>query len=215
MSQNSKRALPKHDEFQKVSEELDQLLTQLRQSCESVKEWAEDDLLNQLSEAIAGLPECDVDDAEAVKQLLFPQGKKICRGEVAAVLFEQLNSESMQMRRAAIQVVKLQPLLLIDYVSPMLYHDDVEVRKLAIELVLFCERDEACYWLHSIVLEDQSEQVVGRAIEALCDVGNSLTLPLLNRIAARFHYSDYIQFAVAYTRQSLIRKTWLLGIKGE
>ncbi len=207
MSHNSKRALPEQDELQKVSEELELLLDQLRQSCESVKEWAEDDLLNQLSEAVAGLPQCELSDVDEVKQFLFPHDKKICRGEVTDVLFKQLNSENLQMRRAAVQVVKLQPVLLIEYISPMLYHSDIEVRKLAIELVQFCEPDEARYWLHGIMLEDQNEQIVGSAVEALSGLGDGLTLPLLNRVAVRFHDSDYIQFSVAYTRQVLLIKT--------
>ncbi len=206
MNHNSKRALPDHDELQKVSEELELLLEQLRQSCASVKEWAEDDLLNQLREAVAALPQTGAVDAEQVKQFLFPDDKKICRGEITDVLFKQLNSENLQMRRAAVQVIKLQPVLLIEYISPMLYHSDVEVRKLAIELIQFCEHDEARYWLHGIMLEDQNEQIVGSAVEALSESGDGLTLPLLNRVAARFHNSDYIQFTVAYTRQVLLGK---------
>lgn len=100
MSHNSKRALPEQDELQKVSEELELLLDQLRQSCESVKEWAEDDLLNQLSEAVAGLPQCELSDVDEVKQFLFPHDKKICRGEVTDVLFKQLNSENLQMQQS-------------------------------------------------------------------------------------------------------------------
>lgn len=213
MSHNSKRGLHKQTgEWQKISNDLENLLEQLRQSRDSIKEWAEEDLLHQLSHSVASLPQCEINDPDEVKRFLFPDGKKICRGEITDVLFKQLNSECLHLRRAAVQVVKLQPALLIEYISPMLYHRNVDVRQLALELMPFCEHDEARYWLHGIMLEDQSEQVVGQAVEALAESGNSLTLPLLNRVAARFHNSDYIQFAVAYTRQVLIKKIAKTGL---
>ena len=207
MSQDPNRNLSARNEKSvQFSEELEQLLTQLRQACYSVKEWAEQDLLNQLSSSIANLSQCEVNELDEVKRFLFPDDKKICYGEITDVLFKLLKSDCLDLRRSAVQIVKLQPALLIEYISPMLYHIDVEVRKLALELVQFCEHDEARYWLHGIMLEDQSEQMVGRAVEALAESGDSITLQLLNRVAARYHYSDYIQFATAYTRQVLMSK---------
>lgn len=134
-----------------------------------------------------------------VREAIFTSLARIGSVESIEVVLPLLRSDDAQLRTGALDALRAMKGAVWPYMEQLLHDTDADVRLLACDLARNLPADEAEHLLCALLDAEPEPNVCASAVEVLAEVGGPHALPVLERCAARFRGSGFLEFAIELT----------------
>ena len=114
----------------------------------------------------------------------------------AAVALPYLRSDEAAERTGALDALRAMPKAAAEHLPHLLNDSDSDVRLLACEIARVLPASDASRALGDLIEREMNSNVCSAAVEVLAEAGDTVTLPILARCAARFPDDPFLTFAV-------------------
>jgi HEAT repeat protein len=178
--------------------DLPGLLDQLQDPQASVRRWAARDLALHPEAAVALCrrleAELDNPTREAIAVALIAIGG----GTVVTELLPLLRSDDPALRNFVIDILKELPTEVAPQMEALLAAPDTDARIFTVNVLETLRHPKVEEWLIAVVVADPHVNVVGAALNVLCEIGTEAALPALASVVQRFAGEDFIAFAAGH-----------------
>jgi len=143
------------------------------------------------------------DDAR-VREAIFTSLATIQTPEAVSVILLYIRCNDAGIRAAALDVLNAMPEAVENRVSALLADPDPDVRLLVCDIARHLPGPVATRYLCNLLETESHPNVCGAAVEALSEVGDESTLPVLAQCAERFASEPFLAFAIKTATKRLM-----------
>ncbi len=124
--------------------------------------------------------------------------------DVVDFFIEQLRGDEADRRNEAVYALQQLPEQSSQKIQSLLSESEPDMRIMAVDVIRLLTIPEAHLWLRALLSREDHPNVIGVAVDRLCEIGSVDDLPTLEEIKARFVHDPYIQFAIDHAIKRII-----------
>lgn len=153
--------------------------------------------LHGVSSAVMPLIDLLRDEPRAeVREAAITSLLAVASDEVIDFFIEQLRGDEANRRNEAVYALQQMPDLSANKIKTLLADDEPDVRIMAIDVIRMLTISASALWLRELLETEEHPNVVGVAVDRLCEIGSVEDLETLRTTRDRFSNDPYLQFSI-------------------
>ena len=134
-----------------------------------------------------------------VREAIFTALSRIGTARSVEWVLPWLRSDDANLRTGALDALRAMTSVVVPQLPQLLHDPDADVRLLACELARNLPSEDATRLLCGLLESELEPNVCAAAVEVLAEVGGPEALPILERCAARFRGTAFLEFSIRIT----------------
>ena len=142
-----------------------------------------------------------------VREAILTSLTRMASPDAVEAVLPMMRAEIAAWRTGAIDALRAMQQAAWPYLPQLLADPDADVRLLACEIVRTLPGEKATALLCGLIELESEANVCASAIEVLAEVGTAEALPALERCAARFQGTRFLEFSIKVTGERIRSQT--------
>ena len=142
-----------------------------------------------------------------VREAILTSLTRLASPDAVEAVLPLMRAELAAWRTGAIDALRAMKQAAWPYLPQLLADPDADVRLLACEITRTLPEEKATTLLCDLIERESEANVCASAIEILAEVGTAEALPALERCAARFQGTRFLEFAIKVTGDRIRSQT--------